>query len=951
MGGESVSGVVLAGSHRWNGSSFERLAPRPLLPVALAPLISYSLRWLRAGGVRSATICANGATRLIETACGDGRELEMDLHYFQDSTPRGPAGCVRDAGMRSDAVVVTDGTAIPTVDLAQVLASHEASGAAVTAVVHREGSRQARPTPTGVYVFERRALEHIAESGFQDIKETLIPRLHRAGERVVAHESHEICPHVFDAQTYVAANQWMLQRLAREEQATGEILLYPDARVDQGARLVGPVQVGPGAHIRSGATIVGPTSIGCGAVVGRNALVARSVLWSRSVVGEAAVVHGCVVGEGAAVARAARLFNVVRPQQAQPDPAGLSLWRQGKAALQPDAARHGTPPAAVRRRARSAEAALKALAILLDTRPRYVGAAGPTSLLLMPLGTATVVRYLGGWFSSLGHRGFMVVTDFEPGADYERRIADSGAPVSAIVPARELAARIADDEPSDWLVMLDPRCIPSRGLTPSALGLDSDDGACRARHVIALEAPSAGTTERVHLGTNGSVRRIQRYYPATWPFTAGVVCSLLPVSCAVGLSGLTFVSLPELRRSLIAHGVPSSDVFIGGGAFDLSQEHDLLALSERLVIGHFSARPGPDARWIEVGRGSRMHPSARLLGPVVLHDGAVIGQRATVVGPAVIGTDARVERDAVVAQCIVGPGAVIAPGLTLRHRAVCGAVSEALPPPALPSPYGLAAAPALPSSKVSDDTRGPRGAYAVLKAAFDVAVAAVALLVLSPLLLAIAALIKLESRGPVFYRDRREGKGGRLFECLKFRTMFVGADAQQRELLGRNEVDGPQFKLVHDPRVTRLGRILRKVSLDELPQLINVLRLEMSLVGPRPSPFRENQLCIPWREGRLSVRPGITGLWQVCRQRRLQGDFHQWIHFDLLYVQHMSFRVDLKILAATVLTLAGQWPVSPSLIVPLGEAEGDPAGGDDTAVAPGAGAAVGQLRTDKPGVM
>ena len=194
--------------------------------------------------------------------------------------------------------------------------------------------------------------------------------------------------------------------------------------------------------------------------------------------------------------------------------------------------------------------------------------------------------------------------------------------------------------------------------------------------------------------------------------------------------------------------------------------------------------------------------------------------------------------------------------------------------------------------------------------------AALGLLLLSPLLLLIALLSKLESKGPVFYGDRREGLGGRVFKCLKFRTMFAGADAQQRELLAKNEVDGPQFKLARDPRVTRLGRILRMLSLDELPQLVNVLLLEMSLVGPRPSPFRENQLCIPWREARLSVRPGITGLWQICRNRRAQGDFHQWIHFDLLYVEHVSFLVDLKILAATVFTLAGQWPAPLSWIIP-----------------------------------
>ena len=134
--------------------------------------------------------------------------------------------------------------------------------------------------------------------------------------------------------------------------------------------------------------------------------------------------------------------------------------------------------------------------------------------------------------------------------------------------------------------------------------------------------------------------------------------------------------------------------------------------------------------------------------------------------------------------------------------------------------------------------------------------------------------------------------------------------------MATNQMDGPQFKMDRDPRVTRLGRMLRAISLDELPQLLNVAVGQMSLVGPRPSPFRENQMCIPWREARLSVRPGITGLWQVCRHERATGDFHQWIYYDLLYVRHMSPWVDLKILFATVITLGGKGHVPLSWVIP-----------------------------------
>src|SRR5262249_32960587 len=153
-------------------------------------------------------------------------------------------------------------------------------------------------------------------------------------------------------------------------------------------------------------------------------------------------------------------------------------------------------------------------------------------------------------------------------------------------------------------------------------------------------------------------------------------------------------------------------------------------------------------------------------------------------------------------------------------------------------------------------------------------------------LLVVALLVKLDSRGPVLFAHHRERKWGRHFPCWKFRTMVTGAHAQQIALSQQNEVDGPQFKLRNDPRVTRVGRFLRSTNLDGLPQPSNVLLGHMSLVGPRPSPFQENQICVPWRRARLSVPPGITGLWQICRNERGAGDFHQWIYYDLMYVRH-----------------------------------------------------------------
>ena len=186
-----------------------------------------------------------------------------------------------------------------------------------------------------------------------------------------------------------------------------------------------------------------------------------------------------------------------------------------------------------------------------------------------------------------------------------------------------------------------------------------------------------------------------------------------------------------------------------------------------------------------------------------------------------------------------------------------------------------------------------------LKRLFDIVVSGSVLLVFSPLLIIIAIAIIWTDGWPVFFGHLRQTKGGRQFYCWKFRTMYQNAESMVADLADDNVCDGPQVFIENDPRVTKVGAFLRKYHLDELPQFINVLRGDMSIVGPRPSPDKENQICPAWREMRLSVRPGITGLWQVQRTREPGKDFQEWIRYDMEYVRRQSFWFDLKIIFKT----------------------------------------------------
>ena len=186
------------------------------------------------------------------------------------------------------------------------------------------------------------------------------------------------------------------------------------------------------------------------------------------------------------------------------------------------------------------------------------------------------------------------------------------------------------------------------------------------------------------------------------------------------------------------------------------------------------------------------------------------------------------------------------------------------------------------------------------KRVFDLMVSAATLILLLPFAPLVMLAIWLEDGRPFFFIHRRETVGGQEFPCLKFRSMRKDADQIKARYADENKADGPQFYIADDPRLTRVGRVLRKLHIDELPQFVNVFMGHMSLVGPRPSPFKENQYCPPWREARLSVRPGITGLWQVRRTRQKGLDFQEWIRYDIEYVEKGNFFLDLKIIWKTL---------------------------------------------------
>jgi NDP-sugar pyrophosphorylase family protein len=325
-GAGDVCGIVLAGTYRWGDGAFERLLRGPLLAIAQSPIIGFPLGWLRANGVREVVICAATSTDDVRSTFADGQASGLDLRYVEDDSPRGPAGCARDAARLSSAktFVVCEGALVPMLDLSAILEAHRVSGALATIIV--EADRRAKRLaglgqhlPGGIYVFDRAVFDFVGATGYQDIKEGLLEKLHAAGELVRTHDSLGVTPRVMDYATFTLVNRWLVTRAKDDADLaaagfvpTGESMIHNSADIAPSAQIIGPVLIGPGTRIEAGATIVGPTTLGANIAVGTGAVISRSIVWDEGSIGRDSLVDASFLSTGHVIPAHGRALHVAR---------------------------------------------------------------------------------------------------------------------------------------------------------------------------------------------------------------------------------------------------------------------------------------------------------------------------------------------------------------------------------------------------------------------------------------------------------------------------------------------------------------------------------------------------------------------------------------------------------------------------------------------------------------
>jgi len=436
---------------------------------------------------------------------------------------------------------------------------------------------------------------------------------------------------------------------------------------------------------------------------------------------------------------------------------------------------------------------------------------------------------------------------------------------------------------------------------------------------VSVDPELTAFREKVRITSQNHIAGFRRLYTDTahytpvkadWPHHLFVKADIFRELTKEGSLSLDY---SEVLARCREKSITCRSLSLAGTVLDLSTEADLLTFLHRRIN---SIWPSHTRGYMTLSdtNNTELSQNVRLMGKVIVGQNVRIHQGAIVIGPTIIGDNVEIQQEALVKASVVGSGQTVPEGLHIQHRIITNndqwsskystPQTEKIPP--------------LYQQKVWAFSRWnyrdryfhewPRLSYpGGIKRILDITAALTLLILFSPIMPILALAIKLTSPGPIFFKDKRQGLYGREFNCLKFRTMITGAENIQDILRQISQVDGPQFKMEDDPRVSTVGRFLRETCLDEIPQFINVLRGQMSLVGPRPSPVAENSLCPPWRDARLSVRPGITGLWQICRTRREGQDFQEWIYYDTKYVKNLSFKLDLWVCWHTVKKLVTEF--------------------------------------------
>lgn len=413
--------------------------------------------------------------------------------------------------------------------------------------------------------------------------------------------------------------------------------------------------------------------------------------------------------------------------------------------------------------------------------------------------------------------------------------------------------------------------------------------------------------ETVRFTSNDQIAGFRRFYhnstlpstiPQDWPCHVIIRTDAWKKLKNVNFSTIGF---PKFISQCKSANLSCRGLKIAGTALNLCTQTGLLEFTKTIlnqVEGHLK-KIQPSNKNISA--------SAKFFGNVLVGDNVSIDDNAIVIGPTILCDNVRIASDAVIKVSVIGPNLAIPKKHFMENQFLLNSNQNlyqcSLTKFKLPTTQSFD-----PVSKKNNYRVWPLFSYVRLfKRTFDILVSLLVLVLFAPVFPIIAAAVKLNSRGPVFFGHKRQGLHGKEFSCLKFRTMITGADEIQDKLRSKNEVDGPQFKVDDDPRVTAVGKFLRNTFIDEIPQFINILLGHMSIIGPRPSPRRENSQCPTWYYARLSVRPGITGLWQICRTRLPGRDFQEWIYYDTKYVRELSLRLDAFIFWRTTMKLIMQF--------------------------------------------